>query len=98
MLHNETDERLAALAQAGSDAAFEAIVARHRHRLHRLCARIVGDSDADEAVQNTIISAHLALARGDQVQNLGAWLRAIAHNASLNILRARAARPEFPDG
>lgn len=98
VLHSESDERLAALAQAGSDAAFEAIVTRHRHGLVRLCARIVGDTDAEEAVQNAIISAHLALARGDRVHNLGPWLRAIAHNASLNILRARAARPEYPDG
>ncbi|HEY2772004.1 MAG TPA: sigma-70 family RNA polymerase sigma factor [Solirubrobacteraceae bacterium] len=97
MLHSQTDERLAALAQTGSDAAFEAIVARHRHKLVRQCARVVGDTDAEEAVQNAIISAHLALARGDRIQNLAPWLRAIARNASLNILRARVVRPEYPD-
>lgn len=97
MLRAESDERLAELAAAGSDAAFEAIVSRHRRSLVRRCARIVGDTDAEEAVQNAMLSAHRALVRGDRVENLGAWLRAIAHNAALNILRARAARPECPD-
>ncbi len=97
MLHADSDERLTELARAGSDAAFEAIVARHRRSLVRLCARIVGETDAEEAVQNAMLSVHLALVRGDRVENLGAWLRTICRNASLNILRARAARPECSD-
>ena len=64
--------------------------------LLRHCSRIVGESDAEEAVQDALIKAHQALTRGDDVHNLRAWLHAIANNAARNMLRARAARPELP--
>jgi hypothetical protein len=51
VLRTQTDERLTELARAGSEAAFEALVARHRRALERHCARILGDADAEEAVQ-----------------------------------------------
>jgi RNA polymerase sigma factor (sigma-70 family) len=98
VLRTQTDERLTELARGGSDSAFEAIVSRHRRPLVAHCSRIVGESDAEEAVQDALIKAHQALQRGDQVHNLQAWLRAIAGNASRNILRARAARPECLPG
>jgi RNA polymerase sigma factor (sigma-70 family) len=96
VLRTETDQRLAALARGGSAEAFELIVERHRGPLTRHCRGIVGDADAEEAVQNALIKAHGALARGDRVRHLGPWLHTIAHHAAINILRARAARPESP--
>ncbi len=96
VLHTQSDERLAELAGFGSEAAFETIVARYRRSLVRHCGRVVGESDAEEAVQNALVRAHGALVRGDRVQNLGGWLHAIAYNSALNVLRARAARPELP--
>ncbi|HUO69693.1 MAG TPA: sigma-70 family RNA polymerase sigma factor [Solirubrobacteraceae bacterium] len=94
VLRTQSDERLTELARAGSDAAFEALVARYRHALLRRCARVVGDTDADEAVQDALLRAHAALARGEPVRNVRPWLHAIAHNSALNLLRARASRPE----
>jgi RNA polymerase sigma factor (sigma-70 family) len=94
VLRTQSDERLTALAQDGSDAAFETLVTRYRRSMVRHCGRVVGHSDAEEAVQNALVSAHHALTRGDSVRNVGPWLHTIAHNAALNILRTRSARPE----
>ena len=94
VLRTQSDERLTELARHGSDAAFETLVTRYRRSMVRHCNRVVGHTDAEEAVQNALLKAHSALSRGDSVRNVGPWLHAIAHNAALNILRARASRPE----
>ncbi|MGO9820974.1 MAG: RNA polymerase sigma factor [Solirubrobacteraceae bacterium] len=93
-LASQSDQRLTQLSQAGSEAAFEALVVRHRPDLVRICARIVGDGDAEEAVQEALMRAHGALLRGHEVRSTPAWLRRIARNSALNLLRTRAARIE----
>jgi RNA polymerase sigma factor (sigma-70 family) len=94
VLRAQSDERLTELARGGSVAAFEALVSRYRRPLLRHCARVVGDADAEEAVQDALLRAHMALARGQDVRSVKPWLHVIAHNAALSIVRARAARPE----
>jgi RNA polymerase sigma factor (sigma-70 family) len=94
VLRTQSDERLLELVRSGSDPAFEAIVARYRRSLQRHCARLVGDADSEEAVQEALLRAHAALGRGARVRNVRAWLHVIAHNAALNILRVRASRQE----
>jgi len=94
-LRTQPDERLAELAGLGSEAAFEAIVHRYRGALVRHCARVVGDADADEAVQNALLKAHRALTKGAQVRSLGGWLHVIAHNSSLALLRSRRVDAEY---
>jgi RNA polymerase sigma factor (sigma-70 family) len=89
------DDRLAELVGQGSEAAFEAIVHRYRRALVRHCEQVVGDSDADEAVQEALLKAHRALARGTPVRRLGPWLHAIAHNSALAMLATRRARAEY---
>jgi len=91
----QRDERLAELVGHGSEAAFEAIVHRYRAPLIRHCARVVGETDADEAVQNALLKAHRALARGATVHSLGGWLHTIAHNSSLELLRQRPQALEY---
>jgi RNA polymerase sigma factor (sigma-70 family) len=91
-LRMQRDERLAELARLGSEAAFDAIVHRYRGALVRHCAQLVGENDAEEAVQDALLKAHRAFARGAAVHSLGAWLHAIAHNSALSLLRRR------PDG
>lgn len=78
MLTTQSDERLTKLACAGSEAGFEVLVARHRRALVRHCARILGDGDAEEAVQEALVRAHAALVRahaallrGDPVRRRG---------------------------
>jgi RNA polymerase sigma factor (sigma-70 family) len=93
VLRTQSDERLAELAAGGSDAAFEALVARHRRALVARCAHVVG-ADAEEAVQDALMRALAALRRGDEVRHVGAWLHVIAHRVALNLRRAQAARGE----
>jgi RNA polymerase sigma factor (sigma-70 family) len=98
VLEGQTDERLAELVADGSVAAFELIVVRHRRSLIARCARIVGDGDAEEAVQDALVKAHAALARGDEVRNVRAWLHAVAHNTAVSLLRDRATNPGPANG
>jgi RNA polymerase sigma factor (sigma-70 family) len=94
LLRLQSDMRLAELVVAGHEAAFDAIVDRYRTPLTRYCAGIVGPSRAEDAVQQALINAHDALQRTDEVRHLRSWLYRIAHNASLNVLRAL--RDEVP--
>lgn len=87
LLRLQSDERLAALAVDGHEAAFAAIVDRYRTPLTRYCAGIVGPNRAEDAVQQALINAHDALKRTDEVRHLRSWLYRIAHNAALNVLR-----------
>jgi RNA polymerase sigma factor (sigma-70 family) len=87
LLRLQSDERLAELAAAGHDAAFDAIVHRYRPALLRYCGAIAGSSRAEDAVQQTLINAHAALGDADEVRHLRSWLYRIAHNVSLNVLR-----------
>jgi RNA polymerase sigma factor (sigma-70 family) len=84
----QSDERLAELAMDGHEAAFAAIVDRYRTPLLRYCAGIVGASRAEDAVQQVLINAHDAFTRTNDVRHLRSWLYRIAHNTSLNVLRA----------
>jgi RNA polymerase sigma factor (sigma-70 family) len=84
----QSDERLAELAIDGHEAAFAAIVDRYRTPLLRYCAGIVGAGRAEDAVQQVLINAHDALNRTSDVRHLRSWLYRIAHNTSLNVLRA----------
>lgn len=96
-LRMQRDDRLVELAGLGSEAAFEAIVHRYRPALVRHCAQVVGYDDADEAVQDALLKAHRALARGTPVHSLGPWLHAVAHNSALSLLRGRRPTTEYRD-
>lgn len=80
----------------GSLPAFEVLVARYRRSLVRYCERLLGEGDAEDAVQETFMRAHAAIVGGEQVRMLGAWLYSIAHNVCVSALRSRAARPGPP--
>ncbi|PPK68048.1 sigma-70 family RNA polymerase sigma factor [Actinokineospora auranticolor] len=69
--------------------AFEA----HRDRLRGIAHRVLGShADAEDVVQE----AWLRLSRQDAagIDNLGAWLTTVVGRLSLDVLRARQARPE----
>jgi RNA polymerase sigma factor (sigma-70 family) len=87
LLRAQSDARLAQLAAAGHEAAFEAIVARHRPELLRYCRGLVGPARAEDAVQQAFLNAHLAMS-STPIDNLRAWLHRVAHNAAVNLLRA----------
>ena len=87
-----SDDALVRAARSGSDDAFAEIVRRHAPRLERQCRRIVGPDRADDAVQQALANALVALRRpGDgRAIELDRWLGRIARNASIDLLRRSA--------
>lgn len=84
-----TDASLAVAARQGDDAAFAAIMRRHKGWLYQFIRRYVADRDeAYDVLQETFVSAWSALARFDTARPMEAWLRRIA----LNKCRDRARR------
>jgi len=62
-----------------------------RPRLHRYCARMTGSAiHGEDVLQDALVKALHARAEGADVDNLEGWLFRIAHNSSLDFLRARA--------
>ena len=87
-LRTQSDDRLVALAAAGHERAFEAIVERYRRPLLRHCRKYLPEARAEDALQQALVSAWSALARGDDVRELRPWLYRIVHNTALNALRS----------
>lgn len=87
------EHALATAAQSGDRQAFEALVLLHKDTLYRFIRRYVGDADdAYDLLQDSYISAWLALRRFDARQSFGSWLRAIALNKCRDHGRRRSAR------
>ena len=89
-----SDERLAAQAHRGNEAAFEAIYDRFHRPLLSFCRHLLGSrGDAEDALQQVFASAYRALTHRKEPTQLKPWLYAIARNRCLSILRARHEHP-----
>lgn len=88
----EDDTTLVALAREGGSDAFGRLVQRYQDRVFRLVRRIVGDDEAEDALQETFLSAWRALPRFKGDAAFSTWIYRIATNASLMRLRKR--RPD----
>ena len=93
--------RLLEQARAGDEAAFRALVEPHRRPLQLHCYRMLGSvHDAEDLVQETLLSAWRGLDGFQGDAKLRTWLYRIATNACLNALRSRSRRqreaPEPP--
>ena len=79
------------------DAELARVFEQHRRHLRAVAYRMLGSlAEADDAVQETWV--RFAAAGTEGVGNVSGWLTTIATRACLNVLRARAARPEQPAG
>ena len=87
LLRTQSDARLVALAQQGHERAFEAIVERYRRPLHRHLRRMLNESRAEDALQQTCVKAWSALEEGAEIHDLKPWLYRIAHNTALDALK-----------
>ena len=88
LLRMQSDERLVALVRDGHDPAFSAVVDRYRAELLRYATKLVGESRAEDIVQQALLSAHMAMTSSDEEIRLRPWLYRIAHNAAVNVLRS----------
>src|SRR5215207_4749533 len=93
LLRTAGDDRLVALVRSGSEPAFEAIYDRHHRKILSFCRHLVGNQqEAEDAVQQTFLSAYRGLLRSDKVIILRPWLYTIARNQCVNAMRARRER------
>jgi RNA polymerase sigma-70 factor, ECF subfamily len=88
-----------ARARAGDDEAFRALTEPHRRELQVHCYRILGSlQDAEDALQETLLSAWRGLAGFEERASLRSWLYTIATNRCLNVLRDTGRRSLMPGG
>jgi RNA polymerase sigma-70 factor (ECF subfamily) len=87
---------LIARARAGDHNAFRDLVQGHSHELQVHCYRILGSlQDAEDALQETFVSAWRNLGEFGQRSSLRTWLYKIATNRCLSMLRADSRRPRI---
>jgi RNA polymerase sigma factor (sigma-70 family) len=89
LLLTQSDARLLQLARTGHERAFEALVARHQRALLGYCRRLLlPDERAEDALQQGLLQAWLALRAGAEVRAVKPWLFRVVHNVALNMRRS----------
>ncbi|WUJ71488.1 sigma-70 family RNA polymerase sigma factor [Kribbella soli] len=81
-------------AREGDREAFAALVEPHRRELQLHCYRMLGSlQDAEDALQETLLSAWIGLSGFEGRSAVRTWLYRIATNRCLNVLRSSSRRP-----
>ena len=82
-----------ALARAGDDQAFAGLIEPYVRELQVHCYRILGSAhDAEDALQEALLSAWRGLAGFEERASLRSWLYRITTNRCLQTLRAQRRR------
>ena len=90
---NIGDLELIRRSKEGDLDAFNEIVARYQRQVFNTAARILGSTSyADDATQETFISAYRAIGKFRGV-NLAPWLLRIAKNQCYDMIRSMRRRP-----
>ena len=91
-------QQLLTRAAHGDEDAFRELTGPYRHELQFHCYRILGSmQDAEDALQETMVSAWRGLAGFEERASLRSWLYRIATNRSLDALRDPGRRPPPPE-
>jgi RNA polymerase sigma-70 factor, ECF subfamily len=84
------DSELVAQAQGGHLDAFEELVRRHTQLIYRTLMAILGNApDAQDAMQDTLLSAFKHISGLQGRSKFSTWLVSIARNTALQSLRGR---------
>jgi RNA polymerase sigma-70 factor, ECF subfamily len=89
---DDPDHELVTRVRAGDLRAFESLVERHRGRVFRVAARVVGPHEADDVSQDAFLRAYHRLDSLGSTGSFRGWMLRITHNTALNTLARR--RPE----
>ena len=90
-MDTQTPGALLERARAGDEDAFGELVAPYRRELQVHCYRILGSlQDAEDALQETLVSAWRGLGGFEERASVRTWLYRIATNRSLDVLRTGA--------
>jgi RNA polymerase sigma-70 factor (ECF subfamily) len=85
-----SDAELVRAAQGGDAASLGLLLERHRAPLYALALRFLGHGpEAQDAVHDAFLIALRKIAQLRDPEAVGAWLRAILHNACVTRLRRR---------
>lgn len=90
------ERALLARLRRGDDAAYEELVRRHGGRLLAVARRFLDEDEAQDAVQDALLSAFRALDRFEGNARISTWLHRIVVNAALMRIRGRRRRAEDP--
>jgi RNA polymerase sigma factor (sigma-70 family) len=82
-------------ARRGDARAFEQLAREIERPLYRHAARMLGHDDAEDVVQDALLSAWKSLASFEGT-SFRAWVFRIATNRALDRLRSRKRHPELP--
>jgi DNA-directed RNA polymerase specialized sigma24 family protein len=86
--------RPGASSPGAAAARTEELFAAHRRTVFGLCRALLRDPvEAEDAVQQTFLSAHRALLNGTRPQAPAAWLATIARNECWSRISARMREP-----
>lgn len=92
----DDDDTLIAAALGGDNAAFSALMGRHKEALYRFVRRYVGDADESfDLVQETFVATWSALNTFERGRSFPVWLRRIALNKCRDWSRRRQVRRFF---
>jgi len=93
-----TDQGSVSAALRGDRDAFGSLVAQYRHQVYGLCwDRLRDRADAEDAAQDTFLSAFQKLDTLREPGKFGAWLRTIATNVCRMRIRRRKLEAEHRD-
>src|SRR3954469_23784031 len=88
------DDRLSREVAKGNEAAFEVVYNRHHRGLLSFCRHLLGSpEEAEDALQQTFVSAYDHLTGSGSIKRLKPWLYTIARNRCISMIRARREEP-----
>ena len=93
----DADSQLVAATLAGDRSAFALLIDRHSGRAAAVAASILGETEAEDVVQEALLASYLGLERLRRPERFGSWLCAIAANLARMRLRQRGSQVSFDE-